>query len=185
VNAYIKCIYYERRFLMSNRNRLGFLVACLVGVVFIITLLAAFPPTGYVDEEVAVEKIQQPPRIYQNTDPTLLVPEATMGEKPQQYVHNWDENPVAYVPEASAVDVSMFSQEVPTIEKLRQYPHNWDNNPVAYVPEATAVDVSMFSQEVPTIEKLRQYPHNWDNNPVAYVPEATVIGTSISARSQP
>jgi hypothetical protein len=152
VNAYIKCIYYERRFLMSNRNRLGFLVACLVGVVFIIT---------------------------------LLVPEATMGEKPQQYVHNWDENPVAYVPEASAVDVSMFSQEVPTIEKLRQYPHNWDNNPVAYVPEASAVDVSMFSQEVPTIEKLRQYPHNWDNNPVAYVPEATVIGTSISARSQP
>ena len=88
---------------MSNRNGLGFMVTCVVGIVFIITLLTAFPPVGYVDEEVAVEMTHQPIRIYQKTDPTLLVPEATMGEKPQQYVPNWDDNPVAYVPESTVV----------------------------------------------------------------------------------
>jgi hypothetical protein len=109
----------------------------VVGIVFIITLLTAFPAVGYVDEEVVVEKAQQLPRIYQNTDPMLLVPEATMGEKPQQYVHNWDDNSVAYVPESTMVDISMFSKEVPTVEKLRQYPHNWDDNPVSTIPEST------------------------------------------------
>jgi hypothetical protein len=73
----------------------------VVGIVFIITLLTAFPVVGYVDEEVAVENVQRPPRIYQNTDPILLVPEATLGEKPQQYVHNWDDNPVSTIPEST------------------------------------------------------------------------------------
>jgi len=122
---------------MSIRNGLGFIVICVVGIVFIITLLAAFPPVGYMDEEVAVEMTHQPTRIYQKTDPTLLVPETTMGEKPRPYVPNWDDNPVAYVPEATGADISMFSKEVPTVEKLRQYPHNWDDNSVSTIPEST------------------------------------------------
>jgi len=106
---------------MSNRNGLGFLVVSVVGIVFIVTLLAAFPISGYVEEEVAAKEEPQPARFYQKSDPTLLVPESTMGVKPAQYIHNWDDNPVATIPEST----------------VGRYSHNWDANPVATIPEST------------------------------------------------
>lgn len=124
---------------MANRNGFGFIVICLGGLVFIITWLIAFPPVGYVDEEITVEALHLPTNIYQKVDPMRPVPEAMMGEKLQHYVPNWDDNPVAYVPEATVVDISMRSNAVSTVEKLRQYPHNWDDYPVSIIPESTMV----------------------------------------------
>lgn len=69
----------------------------------------------------------------------------------QSYNHNWDDNPVAYIPEAEV------------IEQRAGYDHNWDENPVAYIPEAEV------------IEQSTGYDHNWDDIPSAYIPEAEVI----------
>ena len=46
---------------------------------------------------------------------------------PQRYVHNWDDNPVAYIPEAEV------------IRKPSRYIHNWDDIPSAYIPEAEVI----------------------------------------------
>jgi len=69
---------------------------------------------------------------------------------PQSYVHNWDDNPVATIPETTM------------ISRPSAYVHNWDNNPVATIPEATM------------ISKPSAYVHNWDDNPVATIPETTM-----------
>ena len=48
-----------------------------------------------------------------------------MGELPQQYIHEWDNNPVATIPETT-MDITS-----------QMYPRNWDENPVATIPEST------------------------------------------------
>lgn len=94
---------------------------------------------------------------------------------PGSYSHNWDENPVAYIPEVSTGNISPLADKAPSVAMMQQYIHNWDENPVAYIPEVTVVDVAVLSREIPSGETLRQYAHHWDENPVAYVPEATLI----------
>ena len=47
---------------------------------------------------------------------------------PQRYAHNWDDNPVAYLPEAEV------------IRKPSRYVHSWDDNPVAYIPEEEVIN---------------------------------------------
>jgi hypothetical protein len=81
-----------------------------------------------------------------------IMPDSSISSGQQKYAHNWDDNPVAYLPEATM------------ILSASRYAHNWDDNPVAYIPE-TEVNLSPG-----------RYMHNWDKNPVAYIPEATLIG---------
>jgi hypothetical protein len=141
---------YERRLIMSSRYELGFFMAAVISVIFVTILVTALPVTDRFDGKAGVATSHQPVSINQHTDPMLLVPESTMGEKPQQYLHNWDDNPVATIPEST-----MGS-------KLERYAHDWDDNPVAYIPEATLIG------------HPRRYIHNWDDNPVAYIPESTM-----------
>lgn len=66
------------------------------------------------------------------------------------YAQNWDDNPVAYLPEAEAI-------------KKSGYAHHWDENPAAYIPEAEL------------LSHPGRYLHHWDDNPVAYIPEAELM----------
>ena len=91
------------------------------------------------------------------------------------YPHHWDENPVAYIPEVSTVNISPLADKAPSVAMMRQYLHNWDENPVAYIPEVTAVDMSALSRDILSVETLRQYAHNWNENSVPYVPDAALI----------
>ena len=114
-----------------------YVVAFLLVAVSVVVLVGCAPvlaESGEVSETITVA---QRTNIPQNTDTRLIVPESTMGKKPQHYVHNWDDNPVAYIPETTMVDDSLFVEGVPTVETLRQYPHNWDDNPVATIPESS------------------------------------------------
>ena len=153
---------------MKKRDVVSFLLV----VVSVVVLMGCAPVLAESGELSETETVAQRANIPQNTDPRLIVPESTMGKKPQHYVHNWDDNPVAYIPETTMVDDPVLAEEVPTVELLRQYPHNWDDNPVAYIPETTMVDDLVLAEEVPTVELLRQCPHNWDDNPVATIPES-------------
>lgn len=86
---------------MNRRNEFGFLIACVIGLVLITILTAAFPFTGYFDEETTAETSSQVTNSWQLSDPTLVVPESTMNEKSERYVHHWDDNPVATIPEST------------------------------------------------------------------------------------
>ena len=100
---------------MSSRNAAGFLIVSVIVAVLITGLVKVLPVAGDFNEETAAEPSGQP----------------------LQYIHNWDDNPVAYIPETTTVDMSLFSKEIPTVEIVRQYSHNWDDNPVATIPEST------------------------------------------------
>lgn len=77
------------------------MAAAVVGVV-LITFLAAGLSDAPQPARLPTEKtVAQPLRIYQPTDPNLLVPESTMRTKREQYPHYWDDNPVAYIPEST------------------------------------------------------------------------------------
>jgi len=71
-----------------------------------------------------------------------------------RYAHDWDENPVAYIPESKG------------IRSLLRPAANWDENPVAYIPESTGIRLS------------RKPTANWDENPVSYIPESTFSGSA-------
>jgi hypothetical protein len=177
----IKFAYYNGGLTMSSRNTVGFLLTSVVGIVLIAILTTAIPFSTYFNGEGGVETTSHPAGLYQNTDPELVVPESTVGEKPERYVHHWDDNPVATIPESTMGEQPQqyphnwddnpvaYIPESTLIRKSRHYPHNWDDNPVAYIPESTL------------IRKSRHYPHNWDDNPVAYIPESTMGQESSSA----
>ncbi len=96
-------------------------------------------------------------------------------EKALYYPHRWDDNPVAYIPEAEVItSLDRYEQawddnpvahipEAVLIKSSVRYEHAWDDNPVAYIPEA----------EVTTT--LDRYEHAWDDNPVAYIPESNFM----------
>jgi hypothetical protein len=95
-----------------------------------------------------------------------------------RYAVNWDQNPVAYIPESTA----RLAVGLPAAD--------WDSNPVAYVPESTirlpsdARSAGWDENPVAYIPESTArlaagWPvTNWDSNPVAYVPESTMDGSA-------
>jgi hypothetical protein len=111
--------------MMFSRNNAGFLLTSIVGIVLIAILTTVIPFSTFANQEGGVETMSKTARLYQNSDPELVVPESTVIEKPARYMHHWNNNSVAIIPESTMR------------EKPQQYVHNWDDNPVATIPEST------------------------------------------------
>lgn len=89
--------------------------------------------------------------------PESTVPRASGELGRARYAHNWDDNPVVYIPEATPLDAALLPNSVATVAIARQYPHDWDDNPVAYLPEATVIASPLWPAMVPFIDDLQQY----------------------------
>jgi hypothetical protein len=140
-NKPFNLIHSGGKLVMKRRSNYNLLWVSMTGIVLM--LLATLLFVGNAAGQEPAER----------TGESIL--ETVVNELRLRYVHNWDSNPVAYIPE------STMRKKVPSVDVLRSARPNFKGGAV---PEST------MRKTLPSVDILRSAKPSFDGGPV---PEST------------